>query len=560
MPYVGCLLSKPADNVNGNYASGAYVSYLLTPTLDTNYYFGIRRYPYTTDLTKNPLTLKDIDPTQASPHTGVPLSPLFSSSNSNPSEVHNQGEVWCVTLGEVRANLINTLGAAAGNQMVLQLVTDGMKLAPVNPTFLQARDAIVQADMVANGGANKNQIWAGFAKRGMGASATVPASSTTTGVVEAYDLPDNITVTPNSVFISTGEVGGPFSPVSRVYTLTNVGTSPQNWTATNTQPWLTLSSAGGTLAVGASTNVTVTVNSAANALAAGIYPDTVTFTNTTTSVTFPRAVSLRVGQPDYFTELFPTNDTDNLSFTFTPNGSSKFYAARRRVVSAFPTDPTGGTALVEGDDTSVSVTLGGGASVALYGVSYTGFFVGSNGYITFGTSDTDYSESLADHFNRPRISALFDDLNPATAGTVSWRQLADRVAVTWQNVPEFNTTNSNNFQIEMFFDGRIRITCLAIAATDGLIGLSAGAGLPVGFLASDFSLYPLEPIYVDASYAGPNPNGFQESPFVQVTDAVNAAPDGTTIRIAGGTYPPTFRTTKILRMEKWQGGNVHIGP
>ena len=70
---------------------------------------------------------------------------------------------------------------------------------------------------------------------------------------------------------------------------------------------------------------------------------------------------------------------------------------------------------------------------------------------------------------------------PGTGGTISWRQLADRIAVTWQGVPEYGTTNSNNFQIELFFDGRIRITCLGIAATDGLIGLSQGLGTPVDF-------------------------------------------------------------------------------
>ena len=73
----------------------------------------------------------------------------------------------------------------------------------------------------------------------------------------------------------------------------------------------------------------------------------------------------------------------------------------------------------------------------------------------------------------PRIAALLDDLNRGV-GAAPWKQLADRVAVTFQNVPEYSTSNANSFQIEMFFDGRIRITCLGIAATDGLIGLSPG--------------------------------------------------------------------------------------
>jgi len=59
------LLSKAADNLNGNYVMGGYVGYKLFGQMD-NYYFGIRRYPCTTDLSKNPLTFRDIDPSQAS--------------------------------------------------------------------------------------------------------------------------------------------------------------------------------------------------------------------------------------------------------------------------------------------------------------------------------------------------------------------------------------------------------------------------------------------------------------------------------------------------------------
>ena len=69
--------SEAGDNVNGNYASGAYASHRLDPTYYQNYYFGIRRFPYTTDLTKNPLTFNDIDPAQANfCAAGAPYSPV----------------------------------------------------------------------------------------------------------------------------------------------------------------------------------------------------------------------------------------------------------------------------------------------------------------------------------------------------------------------------------------------------------------------------------------------------------------------------------------------------
>ena len=125
--------------------------------------------------------------------------------------------------------------------------------------------------------------------------------------------------------------------------------------------------------------------------------------------------------------------------------------------------------------------------VQLYGLSYTNFYVGSNGYITFGSGDTDYEESLGDHFNRPRISALFDDLAPHTGGTISWKQLADRAVVTYENVPEYGTSNSNTFQIEMFFAGKITISWLRIDVNDCIAGLSEGHGLPSDFTQTDIS-------------------------------------------------------------------------
>ena len=185
--YALSLNSQASDDPDAAYAAGGYVTYRFSGLLQ-NYYFGVRHYPYCTDLTKNPFTFKDIDPNQMLPHTGVPISPIYGFNTAEASEVHHQGEVWCNTLWEVRANLIHKYGYA-GNQLMLQLVTDGMKLGPANPNFLQARDAILLADRVDNGGANTLELWKGFAKRGMGFSARSPSSSTTTGVLEAFDLP-----------------------------------------------------------------------------------------------------------------------------------------------------------------------------------------------------------------------------------------------------------------------------------------------------------------------------------------------------------------------------------
>jgi hypothetical protein len=485
--YALSLLSEDGDDVNGDYAMAAYATYQLGG-LTQNYYYGIRRYPYTTDLTKNPLTFRDIDPGQASLHSPVPRSPIVGTT---ANEVHNMGEVWCVALWEARACLINKYGWTNGNQLVLQLVTDGMALSPPNPTFLQARDAILQADVVDTGGTNQNELWTAFAKRGMGLTASCPASSTTVGVHEAFDIPDALAVTPLSGFISLGPVGGPFLSNSLVMTLTNVSTNTFSWAASNGASWLNLSIRSGTLAPGAATNVTASVDDSATNLSASVYAATVWFTNLNSMVGQGRQFFLRVGQPDDYTELFDsnTNDLAFRTFTFTPDGSVNFYSVCQDMAGIFPTDPTGGNVVALTDDSFSAVTIAGTNTVALYGQRTNVFFIGSNGYLTFGSGDANWQESLSAHFSQPRISGLFHDLNPAAMGNVSWKQLDDRVAVTYLNVPQYGSTNGSSFQIEMFYDGRLRLTWLGLNCSNNLVGLSAGQGVPVAFVPSSFSDY-----------------------------------------------------------------------
>ena len=91
-------------------------------------------------------------------------------------------------LWEMRANLIRKLGPEAGNNLALQLVTDGLKLSPPNPNFVQARDAILLAERMWSGGTNSAEIWSAFAKRGLGFNAKAPESYTTSGAQESHDL------------------------------------------------------------------------------------------------------------------------------------------------------------------------------------------------------------------------------------------------------------------------------------------------------------------------------------------------------------------------------------
>jgi len=112
---------------------------------------------------------------------------------------------------------------------------------------------------------------------------TNASGSTTRGVslTVTSTTPPTLAVTPAASLSSSGTQGGPFTPGSQTYTLQNTGGVMLTWTALKTQTWTTLSATAGTLAPGASATVTVSINAAANALAAGTYNDTVIFTNTT---------------------------------------------------------------------------------------------------------------------------------------------------------------------------------------------------------------------------------------------------------------------------------------
>jgi DNA/RNA endonuclease G (NUC1)/PKD repeat protein len=135
-------------------------------------------------------------------------------------------------------------------------------------------------------GASSGQITV----KGLGGSATSVSSFTVIPPV----LPD-FTITPGSAFTSSGNQGGSFSPSSQVYTLNNTNASSSlNWGVGKNVSWLDLSATSGTLPAGTSTDITVSVNSAANSLLGGAYSGAITFSNSTTGGGAVRNVDLTV--------------------------------------------------------------------------------------------------------------------------------------------------------------------------------------------------------------------------------------------------------------------------
>ena len=109
--------------------------------------------------------------------------------------------------------------------------------------------------------------------------------------------------------------------------------------------------------------------------------------------------------------------------------------------------------------------------------SFTQAFVGSNGYITFGSGDSTFSETVPAFNNRPRISAFFDDL---IGGGGVWvnNQLPGRFIVTYDRTQQFCCFGSRTLQIQLFQDGRIIYAYRGITPLDTgtIVGISSVIG------------------------------------------------------------------------------------
>jgi hypothetical protein len=197
-----CILTtvQDSDNVEGTtFAIGGQTDiFWCSSTFVDNYYFSIRRYPYSSNKLKNPFSFKDIG-NGITTYPGVVGDPCTSLTGS-PSEVHNAGEIWAEMQWEAFVGLARAYGTATARQKAMQYFVDGMKMTPTSPTYTEARDGIIMSANAANGFANPKDaqiLWQAFAKRGIGTAAVSPARTATllNGVVEDFTaapaLPDD---------------------------------------------------------------------------------------------------------------------------------------------------------------------------------------------------------------------------------------------------------------------------------------------------------------------------------------------------------------------------------
>ena len=128
-----------------------------------------------------------------------------------------------------------------------------------------------------------------------------------------------------------------------------------------------------------------------------------------------------------------------------------------------------------GDDDTIEVPLG--FSFPFQGDSYSSVFVNSNGNLTFGSGDTDFSESVSEFLaGQPRIAPVWIDLSPNQGGQVTVEFDAGSATVVFNGVPQFLAGDDNTFMATMRADGSYTIEYGNVDATEGLAGTTEGSG------------------------------------------------------------------------------------
>ncbi len=139
---------------------------------------GIRPFPYSTDTIINPLTYAD------------------TNDDTNISQPHGIGTVWATILWDLTWKYVEKYGfdsdiynGTGGNNKIMQLVLDGLKLQTCNAGFVRGRAGLLAADMALTGGEDQCMIWEVFAARGVGLNASQGTAQSRLDQVEDFTMP-----------------------------------------------------------------------------------------------------------------------------------------------------------------------------------------------------------------------------------------------------------------------------------------------------------------------------------------------------------------------------------
>ena len=544
--YAMALLNNSAsDNPDANYASGAYATYNLGG-LQENYLYGIRRFPYTTDNTVNPLTFADVDDATDNMSGGIAPSPL-GFQFAGASEVHNSGEIWTLCLWEMRSRIIANNGGnvATGNAISLQLVTDGLKMTPIDPTFVDARDAILDADCATNGCANEDAIWAGFADRGMGYGASASSGvSAHYGVSESFSSPylDAAGVSINDAFPNGNGNGwiDPGETVTLTLTLANPwrgaakGVASATASLSSTTPEITVvdaSAAFGAIAAQGSTvagdTFSFSVSPAATCGQSLFFDVQTTSSLGTTTASF----TLRLGMPNG--TLAPVTYTRSTGGLAIPDGSMGGLSDSLLVnddyeIADLDVRIDNMTHTWVGDLTMAFREPAGFGSDMLYRIAGTSGQVGGNQANNFVNTRFD-DGSVSDLLVAPEFQAPY---------TGSWQPVLNSPNWTFPDpVPILGNFNGRSTQ------GTWWVHVADHVQQDvGTLNAWSLIVTPVDYQCSPF--VPSNDIWVDLGGAGN---------FTDIQSAVNAATAGNNIHVVQGVY-----TTASGNIVDWQNKDLTI--
>lgn len=376
---------------------------------------GIRRYPYSTNMSINPQTYADL---------------------ATSTTVHQRGEIWCDAIWDMTWFLIRDFGfdpnlytGNSGNNIALRLVLEGMKLQPCSPGYIDARDAILLADDILYGNAHRCQIWQAFARRGMGFGASQGSSNAVGDETVSFSIPafcNAPALPPTADFNATQTTASCPATIQFNDASTNI---PQNWfwnfgdggTSTQMNPMHTYAQPG---QYSVKLKVTNTLGQ-----------DSIVKTNYITITSFNLIVT---ATPDTICQ------GDTIQLAAVPTASNAVAGYNLTTIPYAPVAGTG-TAVSLADD-AVSALLPIGFTFNFYGNLYTGFYISSNGFIGFNSTMTHGccngvaipTPGNPDNF----IAFAWNDLNPSvnsstityfTTGAAPNRQLVVKFATNHYN-------------------------------------------------------------------------------------------------------------------------------
>jgi len=193
-------------------------------------------------------------------------------------------------------------------------------------------------------------------------------------------------------------------------------------------------------------------------------------------------------------------DLEGIQITFYP--SSGTYLPMRTKLTDFPVSVNSGVVLdfTEVEDGLIQIPFPEGRQFPFFGEGEGSVTLDEVGRVVFGAATSGVEATTSAHFENRQISLLWSKLASSEGGVIRVHQEEKRFTVTWIGVPEMGSNEPNTAQLELFFDGRIRMSYLGVMLDEAVVGISSG-GLtfdPGSDVETDFGLIDPIPLQLNA--------------------------------------------------------------